>query len=679
MSRALRTVAMVAGAVALTMTGIGAIAGAGIMVAGASTATIATVASLTATAASVGAQLTAKKPGPSAYGAVTDTIIQVDPPQPYMMGRTYSAGVVRHDIGYGPEIDDVKNPYLGKVVVYSGSGPIQEIESRQFDYQPINFAGGWYFGYVGAPGQLGLTPESSALASVLGTIPNWGSDYKLSGQAAVLWNFHFDKKGKKFANGLPPYGIVAKGVHVYDPRQDSTFPGGSGPCRLGVESTYVGGAAADNPACHGITYAYGRYQNGKRVFGVGLPASGIDLARFAAFANVCDANNWKVGGTIFEPGDPWANLKDILAAGGAEPVFAGGMLTVRYRAPMVALETVYEGDVADDDISVTAMPSYRDRLNGVVPKYRSEAHHWQYVSTETVTVPAYVTEDGEEKTVEHQFNLVQQAKQAAELAAYELVDGRELGPITITLKPWWRRYKPGECLHLYIPAQELDHDAIILSRHFDPATMTVKLTLITEDPDKHAFALGQTPTPPPSPTLTNPADRDEAAADPYVAHLPNLTNPTGVLLPEVVNTPNIVPGAVTVGEVLAPPDVFCPAGVATQFIETPWMAVGENGSGQGLVSLDFTVDSTSDHDGSARLTFYYDTGAGWTLAKQRTMGITTDNGDSWWVIPGMFRYRVAGTQVRIRGICQPGIWMPSAQSNDMHIRDIIYTVFGGKV
>lgn len=518
MSKTLRTVAVVAGAVALVATGVGAAAGAGLLgstAAGGAAAgiaatagSVAAYASVIAGVASIGAQLTAKKP--PARGSVTDTIIQVDPPQPYMMGRTYSAGVIRHDVGYGGTVNKVKNPYLGKVVVYSGGGPIQEIESRQFDYQPLSFAGGWYFGYVGAHGQLGQTPEPTALPESLGTMPDWGSDYKLSGQAAVLWNFHFDKEGKRFASGIPPYGIVAKGVRVYDPRLDSTYPGGSGSHRLNNEATWQ---YSENPALHAIAYAYGRRQNGKRVFGVGLPATGIDMARFVTLANICDANAWKVGGTIYEPGNRWDNLKDILAAGGAEPVFAGGVLTLRYRAPMVALDEVTEADLADEDMQVTAMQSYRDRINGVVPKYRSEEHNWQYVSTETVSVPTYVTEDGEEKTQERQYNLVQQADQAAQLAAYELVDGRELGPITVTLKPEWRRYKPGECLHLTLPSLEIDHDAIILSREFDPATMTVRLTLVTETAGKHAFALGQTATPPSSPTLTDPADRDDIAGN----------------------------------------------------------------------------------------------------------------------------------------------------------------------
>jgi hypothetical protein len=94
------------------------------------------------------------------------------------------------------------------------------------------------------------------------------------------------------------------------------------------------------------------------------------------------------------------------------------------------------------------------------------------------------------------------------LAAYELVDGRELGPITLVLKPQWRRYKPGECLRLVLPSLDIDTDAIILSRDIDVGTMKITLTFVGETPAKHAFALGQTAVAPPTPALGDPEERD---------------------------------------------------------------------------------------------------------------------------------------------------------------------------
>ncbi len=432
------------------------------------------------------------------------------------MGESYFGGVLRHDTGYGATLKKVPNPYRGMVIVYSGSGPVDELVELQTDFDGVS---SYFTGFLDTDTQLGATPESTALVPPLSApMPAWDSASKLSGQAAVLWNFKFDKDGKRFASGLPVLGAVWKGVKVYDPRLDTTYTGGSGSQRIDDETTW---AYSENPALHALTYAYGRYQNGEQVFGIGVPATALRLAEFVTLANVCDANDWRISGVIFEPSDRWNNLKDILAAGGAEPVFAGGTLGVRIRAPAVSLDTITEADLADESVSVTSMQSYRDRLNAIVPKYRSSAHNWELVAADAVRVSAYETEDGEEKIEEVAYNLVRDADQAAQLAAYRLVDGRELGPITLVCLPRLRSYRPGECLTLDIPSLGLDTDAIILTRQIDPATMKVTLTLIGETDTKHAYALGLTGTAPPTPALGQTAEeRDDLAAA--------ATNPTGL-------------------------------------------------------------------------------------------------------------------------------------------------------
>src|SRR3546814_15080253 len=82
--------------------------------------------------------------------------------------------------------------------------------------------------------------------------------------------------------------------------------------------------------------------------------------------------------------------------------------------------------IADGNMSVVAMQSYRDRLNTILPKYRSADHNWEMTQAEAVTVSEYVTEDGEERSAEWPFNFVKDVDQAAKLAAYRLVNGRAL-------------------------------------------------------------------------------------------------------------------------------------------------------------------------------------------------------------------------------------------------------------
>lgn len=442
---------------------------------------------------------------PPARGSVSRLVIDPNAQTPYAMGEGLVGGVLRHDVAYGATLRDVPNPYRFMAIVYS-LGPVQSISPR------INFGTipSWYNGFLFTDTQLGATPESGALSPQWSGAPGWGPLHKLSGLAAIGWSFLFDRDGRRFASGIDPLAAYGQWVKVYDPRLDSTFPGGSGSHRLGVESTYTW---SENPALHAATYAYGRFQNGKRVFGVGLPGDGIDWNVVVAWANVCDANNWKIFGVIREPGDRWANLKDICYAGGAEPIPAS-ILTFKYSAPKVALDTITIDDlVTDDDMSVVTMQAYRDRLNTVVPQYISPDHNWELVDAEPVVNSTFLTEDGEEKRDVWPFNLVKDVTQASQLAAYRLFDSREISPITLVCKPRLRHYRPGECLHVVWDELGLDHDVIILSRAIDPTTMKVTFEVMTETPEKHDFCLGRTGVAPPTPTIGQTAqERDEVAA-----------------------------------------------------------------------------------------------------------------------------------------------------------------------
>lgn len=512
MAKVLRGIAVVAGAVALVATGIGAIGGAAFAATalGGTIATIGTIAGVVAGVAGIGANLLTKPP--PARGSVTETIIEVNPPSPYVMGEGYFAGVMRHRVGYGATLKKVRNPYLLHVLALSVAGPIEGPIVPQVDFGAVP---SWYSGFLATDTRLGLRPDTALVPPFDPAAPGWSAAHKLSSTAAIAWVHKFDKDGERFASGLPTEGVLAKWVKVYDPRKDSTFPGGSGSHRLGDEDTYEW---SENPALHAGTYAFGRYVNGKRVMGAGLPADAIDWEAIAAWANDCEANGWRMFGVVFEGiGDDvsrrWQNLRDICIAGGGEPLFAGGRLHFHWQRPRVPLDTITEADIADGTQEVTAMQSWRDRLNTVVPVFLDPDSNWSLQPIDAVQVSTYLAEDGEEKTEQVPFNFVKDADQAAQLAAYWVTNSRELTPITLTVKPRLRAYRPGECLALDLPQLELDQDAVILRRAPNPVTGVVTLTLVTETAAKHAFALGRTGTPPPTPALGQTAeDRDRVAS-----------------------------------------------------------------------------------------------------------------------------------------------------------------------
>jgi len=494
-SKVLRTVAVVAGAVALVATGVGAFAVAGTALA-ATARTVATIATVVAGVASLGAAITAPKPVPR--GSITQVIIAPEPPRPYIIGRSYFAGVMRHQTAYGPTLNKIPNPFLWQVLVYCGVS-VTALVQPQFDFAAI---GSYYSGFYGNDSQLGATPESTALVPPLNApAPNWTSAHKLSGNAAIGWNFKFDKDQKRFASGIPVTGAIWDGVKVYDPRLDSTRAGGSGSHRVDDETTWTFSA---NPALHAATYAYGRYQGDTLVFGIGIPDDGIDWQAVAAWANDCDTNDWEASGVIFEGGpDAGAgqrkrNLDDICAAGAGRWLMAGAVLSFDWQRPRVPLATFTDADIDEEGGDLVTLQSFRDRFNTVRPQYTDPDSNWQLITAEKIAGSTYVTEDGQEKARAYPLNLVSKAEQAGQIATYAMADSREIGPITMTFGPEWRQYKPGDCLRWESDETGLESDLVIVSRVFDPSTLKVTFTFKGETAGKHAFALGETAVPPPT-------------------------------------------------------------------------------------------------------------------------------------------------------------------------------------
>lgn len=505
MSKVLRTVAKVAtvvAAVAAVATTFGAALPA--IAIGAGSISIASAASAVALVAGTVGSITAKKP--KAVGTTNQFALDPQTGIPYAIGRTFIGGRLAHVEGYG----GTTNPYRSSVIVFGGGGPYEQIESVLVDRTPVTFSGGaatgYYSGFMWFGSQLGATPEAAALSAPVGGFPNWTASHKLSGYCAGIWTVKFDTKGKVFASGTPEFGIVAKAAKVYDPRLDSTFPGGSGTCRALVESTYVW---SENGILQGLTWALGRWQNGKRALGVGLPVADIDVQAFVDAANNADANGWKAGALIDASGDKWAVLQTMLQAGGAEPLDLGGLLSLRFDGPKVSLATLTADDLADGEIKVPAMKTWRDRINGVIPRYRSEAHNWEMIPASAVRGSTYETEDGEQRTREIEYYCVQNVTQAAQHAGYLIANSREIDGIELPFKLRAIGYRPGDCVTINIPEAGLTNQPVVITgRTLDPITTTVGLTCRTETAAKHAFALGRTATPPPSATISGSAAID---------------------------------------------------------------------------------------------------------------------------------------------------------------------------
>jgi hypothetical protein len=350
-AKALKIAAIVVGVAAIALTagtalfGAAAVAGA-LSISVGTLATIGTVLSVAGAVLSLAAGVLTKPPKLKSGSTGQQLDWSADPAtgEPYIMGNAMVGVSIVHQASWGD-----KNRFLGIVGVLSVC-TISAYNGFFADMTPVTFSGrnatGYYANYMYLSDQLGAMPESAALdmtAPDASQMPDWGSAYKTSGLATVGVVLVADvDNGKVYSGGVPKMSNLVQGVKTYDMRLDSTVAGGSGSQRALTESTYT---YSENPWLHAVTYAIGRWQNGVRVIGPGLPVGKIDLQAFREAANIADVNGWRISGMISSTDSKWDSLRAMCQAGGGVPMPTGAHLSCLVNAPKVSLATITEADV----------------------------------------------------------------------------------------------------------------------------------------------------------------------------------------------------------------------------------------------------------------------------------------------------------------------------------------------
>ena len=486
------------------------------------------------------------KVGLGAAGSPID--FQADPNSgiPLMLGRSATAGKVIHANTTG---QSNKNAALYYLMALTG-GPLGAFEGLIASDYPVTFDGsnGPGTGLATGPPQWAwrdissrrrvrsrtrrlIIPAAFSLAGYRNGRTRIGSPASLAERWTLVYNT------KAYPSGMPKPLFVIRGPGVYDPRADSTFPGGSGPQRWNDEATWTL-AGAENPFLQALAWCLGRYDNGKLTFGIGAPIDGIDVAAFIEGANVCEANGWKIGGEVLSSDRKWDVLTAILQAGGGEPIKLGGLISAYVRAPRVALGTLVGKDLIGE-AQITGTKRRRDRLNQIIPTYRSEAHKWELVAAGPVFVNEYIAADGGLRSKEGSYPLVQNAVQVGQLATYDILDAREFEPIVLPVGPRWEAIKPGDCIVIDEPEFGMVQQPVVVqTRALDLMTGKVTLTCRSETSGKHDYALGRTATPPPIPGFQPTDPAYVARPDPglWSAVGTVLTGADGAAVPAIVVT-----------------------------------------------------------------------------------------------------------------------------------------------
>lgn len=514
-----------------------------------------------ASVASLGAALLMKPPGLESAGQQVNLQLTGSGAfLPVVVGRSGVQGLINYrktyDIPGGPENDVLLVESILSV------GPINRVSGFTVTSRALTFSGNpssTLATVTGVSGvdmvksklyreaglkvhhRVGSHTDTATLASITGeSPPGITSAHTNPGLARTVIRCRLDKKSLNFPQGFPDDPVsVVEGILSYDPRLDSTYPGGSGSHRWADTATRTW---SENPAIVALNYALGLWApNGELIIGFGLSLDDTDVAAFVAAANVCDANGWKVGGQFTEADGGWAILSNILAAGGSIPFISQGRLSCFVRTPQVSTFTLTANDILGSP-SVTTTPSMMDRPNRVIPSYRSENQKWEIIPGETVENEDWLALDGgDPRTLELTFPLVQQAAQAHQLAAYQVADQREMMEISLEAKPRALAPEVGRIITIDLPLLGVLGDFLVLDSTWDDASKVVRLTLRADSGvAKHEFCLGQSQEAPPPATL-----RTWSAANPS----PPASGSWSISATEITGANSTTPALIVTGEV----------------------------------------------------------------------------------------------------------------------------------
>lgn len=401
-------------------------------------------------------------------------------------------------------------------------GPIDQVPRFEADGATVTFSGPqneatgfyaadmWQRTTLGLPGDAALLPPTGLKYGNPG-LTGWGTQHAAPQTAFSFWTMVLAKNPEDrdvFTNGVPDPRWIGRWMKVWQPRYDSTYPGGSGPQRRDDWRTW---GWSENPYDHALAWVRGHFKlnldgsidRTKRIAGIGAPDSAIDIPAFVEGANIADANGWTISGEWSTGDGKFQTLLAMLQAGGGEPISRGAQISVLVNAPRVATYT-YTRDDLIGQAEIRPLTPRRERKNTIIPRYKSEANGWQYVPAGEVTSSVYRDEDrGEPRSLEIEYTHVRDPKQAGQLAAYDLANLREGLTATLPSKVHLMHVHPGACITVDVPELALAGQKFIVRRATtNHQAASVTLELRSESDGKHAWALGQAAQPAPSPSLS---------------------------------------------------------------------------------------------------------------------------------------------------------------------------------
>ena len=303
---------------------------------------------------------------------------------------------------------------------------------------------------------------STQVAHVINLGANWTSAHRALGVPTQALTFDFAGNDELLQKGLPQRIVQqGRGAKVYDPRLDSTR-GGTGAHRADDQATWeysnAGKDIGHNPVLCELWHRLGWRDNGELIAGRGQDPDTIDMASYAAGANICEEqvggeDRYECHGVLSLDDTHDINTAKILASCGGRIIDEGGVTGIRVAhndTASVALGFT-DSDIVGDGIDWDPMPNLDSARNTARGQYVDPAALFQAQDYTPIAPADLLAEDDEFELVDTlNFEMVQSEPQSRRLAEIATREGRQgIATFKTTLKGI--QVKPQEIIALTHP------------------------------------------------------------------------------------------------------------------------------------------------------------------------------------------------------------------------------------
>jgi hypothetical protein len=320
--------------------------------------------------------------------------------------------------------------------------------------------------------------DQTADASLLAEVPgDWSASDR--GRGLTYSVFRFDLNEPEFQAGPPNPTATLNGLECYDPRLDSTFPGGSGPQRLADPSTWT---VTSNAALCTARFLISE-------FGKNARPSQVMWDSVAAAANVCDENpsiggvsgrRYTCHGRFTTADDPDNTLDKLCQCMAGFATFVGGAWYLQagaFTAPVMAL--------TDDDnagpVELVPSPPSSEIMNGMRGRFYDPTRFSQSTDYPPYRNAALATADGAEYWGDLDLPFTNAAWRSHQLARIQVERSRAM-QLVYPAKQRAMRLKPGQRITLTCAALNLLNAVFRVVRREKQPSGVVRLTLAFDDP-----------------------------------------------------------------------------------------------------------------------------------------------------------------------------------------------------